>query len=191
MATQREDILRMVKEDKLSVDEALILLGKTDEAEQARKEEEQERIILPSFNEMVKKLVDNTIEDLERIGEDGKSELDKIEQVANMFEMSYADRASNGAIISAKATRERLVQCARENTQAAIRNLFTRAANSDEPEKQEGLSGSGRFEAHAWFEDDGIEIELKFVPFTAFGFSGECDVVPEIMLEKYRKDINA
>ena len=40
MTTQREKILKMVKEDKLSIEEALILLEKTDDATQVYKEEE-------------------------------------------------------------------------------------------------------------------------------------------------------
>ena len=190
MATQREEILKMVKEDKLSIDEALILLGKTDDTAQAHKEEEQERIILPKYEDMLNKLIDNTIEDLERIGDDGESELDKIEKIAKMMKMESVYKASNGALVSISATRDILIRIARENVKCALQNLMNNAANSEAPENEEGICETGRFEAHAWFVDGCIEITLKFVPFTAFGCSSDCAIVPEIMLEKYRKDIN-
>lgn len=187
MATQREEILKMVKEDKLSIDEALILLEKTDDAVQAHKEKEQDRIILPKYEDMLNKLIDNTIEDLERIRDDGESELDKIEKIAKMMKMESVYKASNGSFV---VTRDILIRIARENVKCALQNLMNNAANSETPENEEGICATGHFEAHAWFDDGCIEITLKFVPFTAFGFSSECNIAPEIMLEKYRKDIN-
>lgn len=182
---EKERILRLVSDQTITVQEGLELLeklgpGATGIIVPIQKKEKED-----TYNDMVERLVENTINDLLTVREDEKmSDLDKIEEIAKKYEFTYG--ASDGVV---KATREELIKTAKSVVRGAVENLFNRASQSETPEDEEGRCGTGRFECMAWFDDYQVEIELKFVPFTACGFSSECNVVPEIMLEK-RKKIN-
>ncbi len=180
---EKERILRLVSDKTITVQEGLALLeklgpGATGIIVPLQKKEKED-----TYNDMVERLVENTIKDLLTVREDEKmSDLDRIEEIAKKYEFTYG--LGTGLV---KATREELIKTAKSVVSDAIENLFDRASHSETPEDQEGRCGTGRFECSAWFDDDQIEIELKFVPFTAYGCSSECDVIPEIMLEKRKK----
>lgn len=180
---EKERILRLVSDQTITVQEGLELLEKlgpvaTGIIVPIRKKEKED-----TYNDMVERLVENTINDLLTVREDEKmSDLDKIEEIAQKYEFTYG--VGTGLV---KATREELIKTAKSVVKGAVENLFNRASQSETPEDEEGRCGTGRFECVAWFDDYQVEIELKFVPFTAYGCSSECDVVPEIMLEKRKK----
>lgn len=180
---EKERILNLVSDKVITVQEGLALL------EKLGPEASESAIAFPrkvkedTYNDMVERLVENTINDLLTVREDEKmSDLDRIEEIAQKYEFTYG--VGTGLV---KATREELIKTAKSVVRGAIENLFDRASQSETPEDQEGRCGTGRFECSAWFDDDQIEVELKFVPFTAYGCSSECDVIPEIMLEKRKK----
>jgi len=180
---EKERILRLVSDQTITVQEGLELLEKlgpvaTGIIAPIRKKEKED-----TYDDMVERLANNTIKDLLTVREDEKlSDLDKIEEIAKKYDFTYG--VGTGVI---KATREELIKTAKSVVKGAVENLFNRASQSETPEDEEGRCGTGRFECVAWFDDYQVEIELKFVPFTAFGCSSECDVVPEIMLEKRKK----
>lgn len=180
---EKERILRLVSDKTITVQEGLELLEKlgpeaTGIIAPIRKKEKED-----TYNDMVERLANNTIKDLLTVREDEKlSDLDKIEEIAKKYDFTYGAGTS-----VVKATREELIKTAKSVVKSAIENLFNRASQSETPEDEEGRCGTGRFECVAWFDDYQVEIELKFVPFTAYGCSSECDVVPEIMLEKRKK----
>lgn len=181
---EKERILRLVSDKTITVQEGLELLeklgpGATGIIVPVRKKKKED-----TYNDMVERLVENTIKDLLTPDEDEKlSDLDRIEEIAKKYEFTYGS-VSGGVV---KATREELIKTAKYVVKCAIENLFDRASQSETTEDQEGRCATGRFECVAWFDDYQVEVELKFVPFTAFGCSSECDVAPEIMLEKRKK----
>lgn len=181
---EKERILKLVSDRTITVQEGLELLEKlgpeaTGIIVPIRKKEKED-----TYNDMVERLVENTIKDLLTVGDDEKlSDLDKIEEIADKYGFTYFTEIGMPVV----ATREELINTAKYVVKGAIENLFNRASASEIPEDQEGRCSTGRFECVAWFEDNQVEIELKFVPFIAYGTSAECDVIPEIMLEKRKK----
>ena len=181
---EKERILKLVSDQVITVQEGLELLEKlgpvaTGNIVPIQKKEKED-----TYKDMVDRLVENTVNDLQTIQDNEElSDLDMIEEIARKYEFTYGIGTR-----LVKSTREELIKTAKYVVRCAVENLFDRASASETPEKEEGYCSTGRFECTAWFEDNQVEIELNFVPFTAFVTSGECDVIPEIMLEK-RKEL--
>lgn len=181
---EKERILNLVSDRVITVQEGLALLEKLGPEASESAVPFPEKKKEDTVQDMIDRLVENTINDLQTVQEGEKtSDLDKIEQFAKVFDMTYSDNNFKPE----PATREKLVEVAKYVTEGAIKNLLARASKSDNPEDQEGRCGTGRFVCSAWFDDNQIEVELTFAPFTAFGCSSECEVIPEIILEKYKK----
>ena len=180
---EKERILKLVSDKTITVQEGLVLLEKLGPEATGTIVPLPNREKEDTYDDMVERLVESTIKDLLTVSDDEKmSDLDRIEEIAKKYEFTYG--IGTGAV---KATREELIKTAKSVVRGAIDNLFNRASHSETPGDEEGRCGTGRFECMAWFDDYQIEVELKFVPFTAYTCSSECDVVPEIMLEKRKK----
>lgn len=181
---ERERILKLVMEKKITVKEGLDLLNELNPIADGYPTNNEETVQEETVQEMIDHLVEKTVSDLQTVHEDeDSSDLDKIEKIAKDFGFVYSSTDGSCHNVS----REELVKTAKSVVECAINNLLKRASVSDTPEDEEGMCGTGRFECNAWFEDNQIEVELKFVPFTAYSIGSECNVLPEVLLEKYKE----
>ena len=172
MATKKE-ILDLLKNDVISVDEAVEMLGKLDQqpsvVEEKQMETEAKKPEL-SYREKVEKIVQDTVNDMD---------FDYVFKVMRDKNWTYMGNSFKEHPVTEVEVRNCMEHCVRE----AVRNMVVNGENDDYFGSHVGTGG---FEAHAWVDegDTAVQVELKFIPATAFG--GNIDI--DELMSNYSND---
>ena len=172
MATKKE-ILDLLKNDVISVDEAVEMLGKLEQqpsvVEEKSMETEAKNPEL-SYREKVEKIVQDTVNDMD---------FDYVFKVMQDKNWTYIGNSFHEHPVTKVEVRNCMEQCVRE----AVRNMVLNCENDAYFDSRVSIGG---FEAHAWVDegDTAVQVELNFIPATAFG--GNIDI--EELISNYSND---
>lgn len=149
---QRADILNMLRDHKINVNDALMMLNRLDEenspvGEGIAKPIKQQK----SFQTMIEDIVNQVISDMD---------MEHVYQIMDDMDWTYVDHP---------ATRQEILDCAKDNVRSALRQLVCNYTNHDE---RFAMTGTGGFLCRAWVDDgdqDNIQVELAFQPEVGYG----------------------
>lgn len=176
MATKtKKEILDLLKDDVISVDEAVEMLNKLDQALVVM-DEQPTGIEKPklSYNENIEKIVQDTVNDID---------FEYVFKVMQEKGWTYKDSKFNDHPVTREEVRNMMEYCVRE----ALRNMVV---NGETDDYLGATVGTGGFEAHAWVDenDTAIQVELKFVPETGFGGDMDIDELMSSYTDEDRDD---
>lgn len=157
MATKKE-ILDLLKNDVISVDEAVEMLGKLEQKPAVVDEQLNETETKNSeltYREKVEKIVKDTVNDID---------FNSVFKIMKEKNWTYMGTAFKEHPATEFEVRNFMEECVRD----AIRNMVVYGESG---EGRSATVGTGGFEAHAWVDegDTEVQVELKFIPETGFG----------------------
>lgn len=146
---QRAGILNMLRDHKINVNDALMMLDRLDEENTQAGED----ITKPqkSYQAMIEDIVEQVLSD---------TDMERVYRI--MLDMNWA---YNGRPVS----RESVLDCAKDNVRTTLQQLVCNYENTDE---RFAMTGTGGFQCRAWVDDgdqDNIQVELAFQPITGYG----------------------
>ena len=149
---QRADILNMLHDRKINVSDAILLLNRLDEENSPV----GEGIPIPtkshkSYQTLIEDIVNQVISGMN---------MERVYQVMEDMNWTY---------VGGLATRQEILDCAKENIRSTLSQLVCNYTNHDEAF---AMSSTGGFLCRAWVDDgdwDNIQVELGFQPITGYG----------------------
>lgn len=147
---QRKSILKLLKEGTISLDDALDMLEASDCSD-------GEPIITPyqkqTYSDAIEQIVKKTVNNMN---------VDAVLKIMQDMDWRYG---LEGTLV----TREKVVECMEMNVRATLYHLVKNQIEENYPS---ATTGTGGFYCHAWVDsddDDNIQVELSFQPYTAYG----------------------
>lgn len=150
---QRTDILNLLRDRKIDVDEAILMLNRSDEENSPV----GKGITVPrvksqkSYQTLIEDIVDQVIHNMN---------MERVYQVMEDMDWTYAGRP---------ATNKDILDCAKDNVRNTLRQLVCNYTDHDEAF---AMSSTGGFLCRAWVDEgdeDNIQVELGFQPVTGYG----------------------
>jgi len=150
---QRADILNMLRDHKINVNDAILMLNHLDEENSPVGEgvTVQRAKSQKSYQDMIEDIVDQVINNMN---------MERVYKVMEDMSWTYAGRP---------ATRRDILDCAKDNVRSALSQLVCNYTNHDEAF---AMSGTGGFLCRAWVDDgdeDNIQVVLDFQPVEGYG----------------------
>lgn len=146
---QRKSILRLLKEGSISLDDALDMLEASDCSDGKSIITSYQK---QTYSDAIEQIVKETVNDMN---------VDAVLKIMQDMNWTYSD----GAIV----TRENVVECMEINVRTTLHHLVKNQIEENYPS---ATTGTGGFYCHAWVDsddDDNIQVELSFQPYTAYG----------------------
>ena len=147
---QRKLILKLLKEGSISLDDALDMLKESDCSD-------GEPIITPyqkqTYTDAIEQIVKETVNDMN---------IDAVLEIMQDMNWTYGPDGK-------PVTRKSVVDCMEDNIRRTLEELVK---NKIEDDYASAWTGTGGFQCRAWVDDgddNNIQVELTFQPYTAFG----------------------
>ena len=158
---EKKEILSLLEKNIITVDEAIDMLNKlTEPSEDIKK-------VLLSYEEAIESIVDNVINDMD---------VDAVVKIMQDMKWEYY---FSGHVV----TKEEVIECMKDNVRYALNYLVKNKIKHD---NAQGSTGTGGFWCDAWVDDgdeDNIQIDLRFQPYSAYG-DGHLDKLVKLKLEE-------
>ena len=157
--TEKERILLLLEKGKITVTEAIDMLDKLTDPDVKSYEEK-------SYEETIESIANDVVDDMD---------VDSILEIMQNMNWEYY---FSGHVV----TRDEVIGCMKDNVRYAL-NLLVK--NKIENNDAHGSTGTGGFWCDAWVDDDdedNIQIELYFQPFSGFG-EGHLDELVKLKLQ--------
>ena len=153
---QRASILNMLRDHKINVNDAILMLNQLDEENTSTSESITKH---PLSQEKSQKTYQTLIEDI----------VDQVISGMNMERVYKIMEDMKWTYVNSPATRKDILDCAKDNIRNTLQQLVCNYTDHDEAF---AMIGTGGFLCRAWVDEgdeDNIQVELGFQPVTGYG----------------------
>lgn len=162
---KRKSILELLKKGSISLDDALDMLDVLDNSSnEIQIETPYEK---QTYTDAIEQIVKETINDMD---------IDSVVKIMQDMKWTYS-------LDEKPVTRESVVDCMEGNVRRTLEELVKNKIKDD---YASAWTGTGGFQCRAWVDDgddDNIQVELTFQPYTAFG-EGHLDTLVKLKKEE-------
>ncbi len=149
---QRTNILNMLRDNKINVNDALLMLNRLDEEDSPVGEGVPVTAkTQKSYQDLIEDIVDQVISGMD---------MDRVYQIMKDMDWNY---------VSKPVTYDDIVECAKDNVRHTLEYLVNNRIKTGDAS---AMSGTGGFLCRAWVDEDdedNIQVELGFQPITGIG----------------------